>query len=57
MRSSSFLKLFFITFLVLSLTVLATLFSLRPVLTLGDLWKIKNFHVPALFLLGTIVFF
>lgn len=57
MRSSWFLKIFFLTFVVLSLTVLATLFSLRPVLTFGDLWKIKNFHVPVLFLLGTIVFF
>lgn len=57
MRSSSFLKVFFITFVVLSLTVVATLFSLRPVLTLGDLWKVENFHVPVLFLLGTIVFF
>ncbi|MGO4993592.1 sensor histidine kinase [Jeotgalibaca porci] len=57
MRSSSFLKVFFVTFVVLSLTVVATLFSLRPVLTLGDLWKVENFHVPVLFLLGTIVFF
>lgn len=57
MRSSSFLKVFFITFVVLSLTVVATLFSLRPVLTLGDLWKVENFHVPVLFLLGTILFF
>ncbi|WP_373782173.1 sensor histidine kinase [Jeotgalibaca porci] len=57
MRSSSFLKVFFVTFVVLSLTVVATLFSLRPVLTLGDLWKVENFYVPVLFLLGTIVFF
>ena len=57
MRSSSFLKIFFITFLVLSLTVLATLFSLRPILSFGDLWRIENFYVPVLFLLGTIVFF
>lgn len=57
MKRLAFLKLFFLTFLVLSLTVLATLFSLRPVLTLGDLWNIHNFHVPVLLLLGTITFF
>ena len=57
MRSSSFLKVFFITFVVLSLTVVATLFSLRPVLTLGDLWNVESFHVPVGFLLVTIVVF
>lgn len=57
MRRIAFLKLFFITFMVLLLTVLATLFSLRPVLTLSDLWTVKNFHVPVLLLMGTITFF
>ncbi|MGP6138804.1 sensor histidine kinase [Jeotgalibaca sp. A127] len=57
MRRFAFLKIFFLTFLVLTLTVVATLFSLRPVLTLGDLWTIQNFHVPVLLLMGTITFF
>lgn len=57
MRQFAFLKLFFITFLVLSLTVGATLFSLRPVITMGDLWTVQNFNVPVALLMGTLTFF
>lgn len=57
MRVKNFLKLFFTILLVLLLIVAATIFSLRPMITFGDLWSVENFNVPVLLVMGTIIIF
>ncbi|MDE1548409.1 sensor histidine kinase [Jeotgalibaca caeni] len=57
MRQKNFLKLFFTIFVVLSLVVATTIFSLRPTFSWSDLWSPENFRVPVLLFMGTVVFF
>ncbi|WP_062532243.1 sensor histidine kinase [Jeotgalibaca dankookensis] len=56
MRGVTFLKLYSRIFLILLLTVAVTIFSLRPILSIRDFWKINNYHVPVLLFLAAVVF-
>lgn len=57
MRIKSFFRLFLILCIILLLTVLATLFSLRTVLSFDDLLGVENFNVPVILFVGAVIFF
>lgn len=49
MRGKPFLQIFLASSLILLLVAAATLFSLRPVLTVRDIVSVEDFNVPVLF--------
>lgn len=57
MKIKTFFRIFFTLGLILLLTVLATLFSLRSFLSFPDLLSIENFNVPIFLFLGAVIFF
>ncbi|UJF15020.1 sensor histidine kinase [Jeotgalibaca sp. MA1X17-3] len=57
MKIKTFFRFFFTLGLILLLTVLATLFSLRSFLSFPDLLSIENFSVPIFLFLGAVIFF